>query len=201
MIGSGPGGSITALELLKNKKECLMIEKGELWEIGKKHSFEEFQNKWNYTGFTATLDKNMIQNASANCLGGGSEINSGLYHSDSLDFLKKYNNNISKNYYDTKKIEELVNFSLEKKNYPQELKNLKKFFEIGKKNLDWKVETIPTFSDQNFKKNSMSKTLINEYISKGGNILTGSNVIKLKKVNNDKYKIFIKKKKNKYYFL
>ena len=196
VIGSGPGGSITAVELLKNKKECLMIEKGELWEIGKKkHSFEEFQNKWNYTGFTATLDKNMIQYASANCLGGGSEINSGLYHSISSDFLKKYNNNISKNCYDTKKIEELVNFSSENKNYPQELKNLKKFFEIGKKNLNWKVETIPTFSDQNFKKNSMSKTLINEYISNGGNILTGSNVIKLKKVNNNKYKIFIKKKK------
>ena len=76
---------------------------------------EEFQNKWNYTRFTATLDKNLIQYASANCLGGGSEINSGLYHSISSDFLKKYNNNISKNYYDTKKIEELVNFSLEKK--------------------------------------------------------------------------------------
>ena len=120
VIGSGPGGSITAVELLKNKKECLMIEKGELWEIGKKkHSFEEFQNKWNYTGFTATLDKNMIQYASANCLGGGSEINSGLYHSISSDFLKKYNNNISKNCYDTKKIEELVNFSSENKNYPQ----------------------------------------------------------------------------------
>jgi hypothetical protein len=196
VIGSGPGGSITALELLKNNKKCLLIEKGEYWELGnKKHPFEEFENKWQYSGLTATLDGKMIQYSSANCLGGGSEINSGLYHSLSTDFLKKYSGNLTNDQIDNTEIEKIVNFNIEGKKFSDSVKNLKKYFNDGKENLNLKSEIIPRFQNKEYIKNSMTKTYVSEYLSKGGKVMISSEVVKIKKLSKQKYEIKILCKK------
>ena len=52
VIGSGPGGSITALEIQKQNKDILIIEKGDWIDQFKlKHPGEELLAKWKYGGF------------------------------------------------------------------------------------------------------------------------------------------------------
>ena len=81
VIGSGPSGSITALELKKNNFDTLLIEQGYKYSIPKtKHPGNEFLYKWKFSGLSGALGNPELQYASAECYGGGSEINSGLYH-------------------------------------------------------------------------------------------------------------------------
>ena len=196
IIGSGPGGSVTALELQKNNKDCLLIEKGEHWEIcQKKHPFEEFKEKWQHAGLTATLDGQMIQYSSANCLGGGSEINSGLYHSISDDFIHKHNSKFKYEDFTFNEIERIVNFDLEKQVLQKETLNLKNFFKEGAMKLSLNSETISRFQNEKYEKNSMSKTLLNEYIEKKGKLITGSEVKKIKKLSYKKFQLTIRNKK------
>ena len=79
VVGSGPSGSITGLKL---------SSKG--YSIPKyKHPFNEFKEKWKYAGISGALCKYDFQYASAECVGGGSEINSGLYHELDEEYLKR----------------------------------------------------------------------------------------------------------------
>ena len=94
VVGSGPAGSVTALWLKEKKLDTLLIESGNFFSIPEqKHSGYEFLNKWLYGGLSGAISNIDLQYASANCLGGGSEINSGLYHEIDQDFITKTYNN------------------------------------------------------------------------------------------------------------
>ena len=92
VIGSGPGGSITANKLNKYfPNKTLLIDKGLEFNTAKtKHSGEEFYHKWASGGITSSLYPNQISFSSGSCVGGGSEINSGLYHEPDSDFLDEW---------------------------------------------------------------------------------------------------------------
>ena len=91
IIGSGPGGSITANKLIQSNKKVLLMEKGNWFKhFNLKHPGEELFSKWKYGGLAAALGNVKIQYASAECFGGGSEINSGLYHEPDEEFLNEW---------------------------------------------------------------------------------------------------------------
>ena len=90
VIGSGPSGSITALELKKNKLDTLLVEQGYKYSLPKtKHPGNEFLYKWKFSGLSGAIGNPELQYASAECYGGGSEINSGLYHEIDNKFIEK----------------------------------------------------------------------------------------------------------------
>ena len=93
VIGSGPGGSITAHEI--NKKfpgKVAIIESGKYYSLpDSKHPGDEFLKKWKNSGINSTIFPNMINFSSGETMGGGSEINSGLYHEPEDDFFEKWN--------------------------------------------------------------------------------------------------------------
>ena len=77
-----------------------------------KHPSDEFLYKWKNGGFNSTLFPNQVSFASGECLGGGSEINSGLFHLPHNDFIKDW-----KNEFDVKDIStEQLNNSLKEIN-------------------------------------------------------------------------------------
>lgn len=82
VIGSGPGGAITACLLAEAGMKVVLVEEGAHLPLTSAPSFssEEMEQKYRHGGLTVAFGKNKIVYAEAKCVGGGSEINSGLYH-------------------------------------------------------------------------------------------------------------------------
>ncbi|MGL5082117.1 MAG: GMC family oxidoreductase N-terminal domain-containing protein [Microcoleaceae cyanobacterium] len=92
VIGSGPGGSITACLLAEAGRDVLLIEEGSFWSLESCCPFsqEEMIQKYRNGGLTAALGKPKIQYVEGRCVGGGSEINSGFYHRTPAEILENW---------------------------------------------------------------------------------------------------------------
>jgi hypothetical protein len=200
VIGSGPSGSVTALELKKKNKEVLLIEKGYEYTIPKsKHSGDEFLKKWENSGLASSIGNINLQYSSGSCFGGGSEINSGLFHKLDQNFFKKiYDNN-----QDVAKLAEINqfikltdNYNTEI-NYNTELTKLKNLYHSSSQKLKWKLENLKRFysnKNGNYEKKSMTNSLLKDYVKLGGDILLGYELVKIKKYSKKKCKLFLKNK-------
>jgi hypothetical protein len=82
VIGSGPGGSVTASILARAGFDVLLVEEGaDTRRIPtRSYSSQEMDAKYRNAGLTPCLGKAKVTYAEARCLGGGSEINSGFFH-------------------------------------------------------------------------------------------------------------------------
>jgi choline dehydrogenase-like flavoprotein len=82
VVGSGPGASFAACMLAEAGHEVLLLEEGLFWPFGNpsNYSREELQYKYRNGGITVAFGRPRVQYVEGLCLGGGSEVNSGLYH-------------------------------------------------------------------------------------------------------------------------
>ena len=92
VVGSGPGGAITACLLAEAGRDVLLIEEGEHLPLSSCAPFstEEMLQKYRNGGQTVALGKNKIAYVEGRCVGGGSEINSGLYHRTPPEILERW---------------------------------------------------------------------------------------------------------------
>jgi choline dehydrogenase-like flavoprotein len=92
VIGSGPGGAITACLLAEAGRDVLLLEEGEHLPLSSCEPFsrEEMLQKYRNGGQTVALGKNKIAYVEGRCVGGGSEINSGLYHRTPAEMLARW---------------------------------------------------------------------------------------------------------------
>jgi choline dehydrogenase-like flavoprotein len=82
VIGSGAGGSVTAATLAAAGRDVTVLEEGP-WiaaDAMEPFSLEEMVAKYRHTGLAAALGSPSIVYAEGRCVGGSTEINSGLYH-------------------------------------------------------------------------------------------------------------------------
>src|SRR5262249_41046134 len=89
VIGSGPGGAITACLLAEPGREVALVDSGPLLTLDECPQFtrDEMERKYRNGGVTAALGRTKVAYVEANCVGGGSEINAGLYHRTPEDVL------------------------------------------------------------------------------------------------------------------
>jgi GMC oxidoreductase len=82
VVGSGPGGSVTAAILARAGYDVLLLEEGPDTRRTPTPSYssQEMDAKYRNGGLTPCLGKARVTYAEARCLGGGSEINSGFFH-------------------------------------------------------------------------------------------------------------------------
>ncbi|HXP61715.1 MAG TPA: GMC family oxidoreductase [Dongiaceae bacterium] len=82
VVGSGPGGAITACVLAEAGRDVLLIEEGPFCPLESCPPFSksEMLRKYRNGGQTVALGANKVAYVEGCCVGGGSEINSGLYH-------------------------------------------------------------------------------------------------------------------------
>jgi choline dehydrogenase-like flavoprotein len=82
VIGSGPGGAVTACLLAEAGREVLLVDSGPFLTLEECPQFtrDEMERKYRNGGVTAALGRTKVAYVEANCVGGGSEINAGLYH-------------------------------------------------------------------------------------------------------------------------
>lgn len=92
VIGSGPGGAITACLLAEAGRDVLLIEEGAHLPLSScaPFSIDEMLQKYRNGGQMVALGKNKIAYVEGRCVGGGSEINSGLYHRTPPEILARW---------------------------------------------------------------------------------------------------------------
>jgi choline dehydrogenase-like flavoprotein len=82
VIGSGAGGAVTAATLAAAGRDVTVVEEGP-WidpDAMEPFSLQEMAAKYRHRGLAAALGNPAIAFAEGRCLGGSTEINSGLYH-------------------------------------------------------------------------------------------------------------------------
>ena len=192
VIGSGPGACISANIFAERGLDVLMIEKGTNSRIKDVKSFScnEINKKYKNAGMTVAFGKTLINYAEGSCVGGGSEVNSGLYHRIPEAILNKWelNNNftfdksfLNESYED---VEELINVSLMHKSNDQRA-SLK--LKEGCDNLNWECSEIPRWvkydSEGNGVKQSMTETLLPKFLKNGGKLIDESEVLSISTKN------------------
>ncbi len=92
VVGSGPGGAITACLLAEAGRDVLLVEEGDHLPLASCQPFsrDEMLQKYRNGGQTVALGKNKIAYVEGRCVGGGSEINSGLYHRTPPEILERW---------------------------------------------------------------------------------------------------------------
>lgn len=92
VVGSGPGGSITAALLAEAGRDVLLIEEGPFASLESTPAFSaaEMEGKYRNGGLTVALGQTKIAYVEGRCVGGGSEVNSGLYHRTPPDVLDRW---------------------------------------------------------------------------------------------------------------
>jgi choline dehydrogenase-like flavoprotein len=82
VIGSGPGGAITACLLAEAGRDVVLLEEGPFLPLESCAPFsrQEMVQKYRSGGVTVAMGNPKVAYVEGRCVGGGSEINSGLYH-------------------------------------------------------------------------------------------------------------------------
>ena len=203
VVGSGPSGLLTATILSEHGLDVLLIEKGQNLPLDSSEQFSlhEMNSKYKNGGITTTIGNPKINYVEGSCVGGGSEVNSGLYHRIPQNIIEKW-----KKIYDVKNIDnddllehyeviekELSISYMPKKPSPASLK-----LYYGAKNLNLEGLEIPRwvkYKGNKSKKQSMSVVYKSRYLSSGGKLVSETEVIKIFKKSN-KWEIKTSKKGN-----
>ena len=193
VIGSGPGGAVTAQMLAENGKQVLLIEEGEAFEKRKIpfYSKEELEKKYRNSGLTVAMGRPNINIAQGRCFGGASEINAGLYHRTPQEVLHKWQTeyqlvDVSNNQMDThfSHCEKLLSVS----NHPEGASAISKKLALGANKLRWESVKVPKWYKFNtnsktvtVEKQTMSKVCLKMAKEYGCEFLTSTKVLSLKK--------------------
>jgi len=92
IVGSGPGGAVTASILAAAGCDVLLVEEGDHLPLDSCPPFSrtELEQKYRSGGLTVAMGQPKVHYVEGCCVGGGSEINSGLYHRTSPELLGRW---------------------------------------------------------------------------------------------------------------
>lgn len=82
VIGSGPGGAVTAWQLARAGRSVVVLEEGPDTRTLERPQFtlSQLEHWYRSGGLQAAIGTPAVAFAEGRCVGGGSEVNSGLYH-------------------------------------------------------------------------------------------------------------------------
>jgi choline dehydrogenase-like flavoprotein len=196
VAGSGPGGAITACLLAEAGRDVLLVEEGPFLPLESCAPFtkDEMLQEYRNGGQTVAMGKNKIAYVEGRCVGGGSEINSGLYHRTPPEMLERWRkeflvealaeSDLSPHF---EKCEQDLSVSLLP--CPASLASLK--LHEGATRLGWKSLEVPRWFryDRSAlraphsapgKRQSMTETFIPRFLRAGGRLLPKTRVTRLR---------------------
>ncbi len=187
IIGSGPGGAVVAHQLAEHRRNTLLIEEGPRANryTHTPFSMDEITRLYRNQGMGMSIGPPHVNIAEGRCLGGGSEINSGLYHRlpDEIRDLWQKKHHIQSfspsdllPYYES--IEKAL--SIHSPDTPHSLAALK--LKTGADQLGWYCPEIPRWVKDGVRQ-SMSETYIKAYEEWGGVVMDQTRVIRLRHVS------------------
>ncbi len=196
VVGSGPGGAITACLLAEAGRDVLLVEEGDHLPLSSCEPFtrEEMLQKYRNGGQTVALGKNKIAYVEGRCVGGGSEINSGLYHRTPPELLEQWQSEFEVEGLSEKEMlphfeqceRDLSVSTLPHAAPPASLKLHKGAAKLGWKSLEvprWFRYDHSAFATPHSalgKRQSMTETFIPRFLKAGGRLEPGTRALRLR---------------------
>jgi choline dehydrogenase-like flavoprotein len=92
VIGSGPGGALTAARLAEAGRQVTVLEEGDWIDQGSvpQFSLQQMTAQYRNAGLTVAMGRPPIAYSEGRCAGGGSEVNSALYHRPSPELIERW---------------------------------------------------------------------------------------------------------------
>ncbi|NEQ37995.1 MAG: GMC family oxidoreductase [Okeania sp. SIO3I5] len=191
IVGSGPGGAVTAATLSKAGLDVLLIEEGPYLPLESCAPFsqQEMVQKYRNRGLTVAFGAPKIQYIEGRCVGGGSEVNSGLYHRTPSDVLAHWREKFQVQNLTQAELEphyEACENAVSISYLPGKpsLASLK--LQEGATQLGWQSQEVPRWfkyesnNDSSVPlkgtKQSMTKTYVPEMLRTGGKILANTKI-------------------------
>ncbi len=184
VVGSGPGGAITACLLAEAGREVLLLEEGEYLGLGscKSFSVEEMVQKYRNGGQTVAMGENKIAYVEGRCVGGGSEINSGLYHRTPAAILETWRNEFRVDGLTEQEMRpffEACEKDLSVSSAPGDLPPPSEKLRAGAAKLGWKSLEVPRWYRYEAgdtdpaagRRQSMTETFVPRFLRAGGTLL------------------------------
>ncbi|MET0365250.1 MAG: GMC family oxidoreductase [Sphingobium sp.] len=177
VIGSGPGGAITAALCAEAGYSTLLVEEGPNLPLDSSAHFsgEEILQKYRGAGVTMALGAPTLSYVEGRCVGGGSEVNRGLYHRTPAYVLEQWSSRYG--------IEDLTPDSLRPHfeaceatatiaHLPGEPPDLSRRLGVGAEARGWSAISAPRLYDYAAgRKQSMSATFIPRFGRAGGRLI------------------------------
>ncbi len=184
VIGSGPGGAVTAALLAEAGKEVLILEQGPFASIEETIPFSpsEMATKYRNGGLTVAFGNPKISYVEAQCVGGGSEINSGLYYAPPIDLLKNWEMRCGlANPSGIVAAAQQIERDLQVQRMPSRMPRASQKLADGAVALSWDVQEVPRWytynEDGEGVKQSMTKTYLPRAYQAGAQLISGQRVL------------------------
>jgi len=207
VIGSGPGGSVVAATLAEAGKSVLIIEEGQNLPQDSHTPFSlgEMQQKYRNGGMTVAFGNPDVAYAEGSCVGGGSEVNSGLYHRTPETILKEWADVYQLTDADAVEMQrwfDICEAIMQPACYPDQLPPASKVLKDGAEKLGWESSDVPRlvkFSQQRDQqnipvshRNSMTETFLPHFYQNNGRLLPGTRVEKLQQNRDSSWTVHCK---------
>jgi choline dehydrogenase-like flavoprotein len=192
VVGSGPGGALAATLMAEAGLDVLLIEEGEFLPLDSAPHFsrEEILQKYRNAAVNVTMGGTKIAWVEGRCVGGGSEVNRGLYHRVPDEVLAAWQRSHSVRDLDPDSLRphfEAVESALAVSHLPGEAPPVSLMLRDGAAALGWKCLEVPRLvryeraADGQIvaDKQSMTTTLIPRFLSAGGRLLADTRVRRL----------------------
>jgi choline dehydrogenase-like flavoprotein len=193
IIGAGPGGAVTAALLGEAGLDVLLVEEGPNLSLDSAPHFsrDEIVQKYRNGGITVGMGAANIAYVEGRCVGGGSEVNRGLYHRTPPEVLHAWRREFAidgLNDAEMKFHHEACERVARVSHLPGSAPPLSLKLYEGALRLGWKAVEVPrlvSYSDDCetgqpiARKQSMTETFMPRFRSAGGRLLSNTRVLRL----------------------
>ncbi|HEY6528104.1 MAG TPA: GMC family oxidoreductase [Cellvibrionaceae bacterium] len=190
VVGGGPGGMLAATLLAEKGLAVLLIERGDYTPQKDTVPFGayELRDRYKNAGITAMLGAPTVNYVEGSCLGGGSEVNSGLYHRPSAQIIARWSQSHqieSLTYQELEPLMEINEKELEISYLPGEASKPSLQLAKGASAMGWQCLEVPRwFKYDNAStperplgvRRSATEVYLERFIAAGGSILLNTKV-------------------------
>jgi choline dehydrogenase-like flavoprotein len=194
VIGSGPGGAVAASLLAEAGRSVLLVEEGRHLPLASAPHFsrEEILQKYRNAGINVAFGKSKLAYAEGRCVGGGSEINRGLYHRISESVLSTWRSEYGVSnltmtdlepHFDACEKTAAVRF------LPGPAPRLSQRLADGAELLGWSCMEVPRLfiyrgeasAGESGRKQSMTETFVPRFLAAGGRLQPDTRAVRLER--------------------
>ena len=194
IIGSGPGGSVIAETLAADGRDVLLLEEGPYLaqDSVPMFSYQEMTDKYRNAGMTVAFGSPDVAYAEGSCVGGGSEVNSGLYHRTPGAIYEEWSDLYQLQQFSQQAMEpwfDAVEAVMQPQTYPDQLPIASEVMRRGASAFNWNSNDIPRlvrFGDERDqhgakipRRFSMTESFLPKYLAQGGRLLADTRVDRL----------------------